>query len=45
LVTPFFFAFSFASSMRCGSMSTPTARMPNFLAAVTGMRPSPEPRS
>ena len=45
LVTPAFLALALASRMRSGSMSMPTARMPNFFAAAMGMRPSPEPRS
>src|SRR5688572_2182250 len=43
--TPEFLRFSFASLMRSGSMSMPRPRVPNFFAAVMGMRPSPDPRS
>src|SRR5688572_14054864 len=39
------FRLAFASPIRTGSMSMPTARAPYCLAAAIGMRPSPEPRS
>src|SRR3954465_14957931 len=39
LVTPAFFAFSFASRMRSGSMSIPVALMPYLRAAGIPMRP------
>src|SRR5262245_61079853 len=43
--TPARRAFSAAWRFRRQSSSTPKPRAPNFFAAVTTMRPSPEPRS
>jgi hypothetical protein len=42
---PSAFAASFASRTSFGSMSTPKPLAPNTLAAVSTMRPSPDPRS
>ena len=42
---PCCFADSFASFTSFSLMSTPKPRAPNTLAAVSTMRPSPEPRS
>ena len=44
-VTPASLALALLSLMRSGSMSTPTPFTPYFFAAVTTMRPSPQPRS
>jgi len=43
--TLFFFTLALASLIRFGSMSNPKALQPYFLAAVTTIRPSPQPRS